>query len=301
MSQLQTINAQAQRAAEEISKNFGYQLIAKPIDGVTAEIWRCKDPNSFEYAHDLVITRMGICSFGDMDPLMFTVGANYGLKFLSGPDVSYYIYSKLDSKFKDEQVDMPSFLHDFSIQLAKHLNANWSFNGTLQVPEGPVAIALSKLAKSDSENSLVNISAMIAALHQADTSDWPMFWSGVDREMYPDYMANAIDLFMSDIQGLTEKDHVRYFINESDFKNLFDDYEIPKTPGLGILTRLHVLNIGAKRIMQIQSESQGAVERETPITAKAIGKKDAVVEHAVVPRPDEETPDTPALRERPSC
>lgn len=74
-----------------------------------AEVWRCKQPETSNYAFDIVVTRYGIASFGDIGGLTFNVGASYGIKFLAGNDVEYYIHQKLDQDCKRTELDEDYF------------------------------------------------------------------------------------------------------------------------------------------------------------------------------------------------
>ncbi|WP_369991351.1 hypothetical protein [Pseudomonas xanthosomatis] len=56
--------------------------------------WRCKAPGTTCYAFDILITRFGIATVGDIDGLTFRVGLSYGIEFLAGNDIGYYIHSK---------------------------------------------------------------------------------------------------------------------------------------------------------------------------------------------------------------
>lgn len=68
-------------------------------------VWRCQQPGSSFYAFDITITRFGISVVGDIGFLGFQVGTAYGLPFLAGKDVGYYIHSKLFSSCRETEVD----------------------------------------------------------------------------------------------------------------------------------------------------------------------------------------------------
>jgi hypothetical protein len=57
--------------------------------------WRCQPPQDKAYAFDILITRSGIAVVGDIDNLTFSVGLGYGIEFLAGDDVIYYMHVKL--------------------------------------------------------------------------------------------------------------------------------------------------------------------------------------------------------------
>lgn len=84
------------RATECLAKHEYTCLVAQP--DVIA--WRCKAPGTVSYAFDILMTRFGTAVIGDIGNLTFTVGLGYGMDFLAGNDVTYYIHGKLDEKCK---------------------------------------------------------------------------------------------------------------------------------------------------------------------------------------------------------
>ena len=95
---------------EEIQKDFEYTCLANTGD---LEIWRCRNRNgSSNYAFDILISRYGISTHGDIRGLQFRVGSEYGMKFLAGNDLNYYIESKLESYSREYDLD-ESYLKEF--------------------------------------------------------------------------------------------------------------------------------------------------------------------------------------------
>jgi len=95
-----------QQAAVNLAKHE-YTCLASQ-DNLVA--WRCKAPGSTAYAFDIVMTRFGIAVVGDIDNLTFSVGlGGYGLPFLAGDDVTYYIHSKLDQHCKERRFSESAF------------------------------------------------------------------------------------------------------------------------------------------------------------------------------------------------
>lgn len=64
---------------------------------------------------------MGISTHGDMDGMHFRVGMNYGLDFLAGRDIDYYIASKLDHIPSPYELDKEE-LEDFVANCIYHLS-----------------------------------------------------------------------------------------------------------------------------------------------------------------------------------
>lgn len=93
------------RAAENLSNHAYTQLIAD--SGV--EVWRCMAPKTTSYAFDIMVSRFGIAIVGDIDNLTFSVGISYGIEFLAGDDVTYYIHTKLSECHKKREFSETKF------------------------------------------------------------------------------------------------------------------------------------------------------------------------------------------------
>lgn len=94
----QTQDERKARAAEKL-KNHQYTCLVKHDD---AEIWRCKAEGTTAYAFDIMMTRFGIAVVGDIGHLTFSVGLSYGMNFLAGDDVTYYLHTKLNESHKKQ-------------------------------------------------------------------------------------------------------------------------------------------------------------------------------------------------------
>ena len=84
-------------AAERLNDHTYTQ---KCSDGFN-EIWECTNDGSSIYGFSICITRFGISIVGDIGSLTLKVGSDYGMEFLAGDDVGYYIHSKLESEFRN--------------------------------------------------------------------------------------------------------------------------------------------------------------------------------------------------------
>jgi hypothetical protein len=89
-----------QLEARRILKNHDYVRIGFG----KCEVWQCTNNGSSTYGFDISISRFGIAVHGDIGSLSFRVGSYYGMSFLAGKDVEYYIYSKLDEAYHKTQV-----------------------------------------------------------------------------------------------------------------------------------------------------------------------------------------------------
>lgn len=68
------------------------------------EAWRFKDPRCTNLAFDIVVTRFGMSVFGDMDGLIWNVGASYGIDFLRHQSMGY-VHEKLERDSRREVID----------------------------------------------------------------------------------------------------------------------------------------------------------------------------------------------------
>ncbi len=86
------------RAAEKL-KDHQYTCLVKQAD---IEVWRCKAARTTAYAFDIMMSRFGIAVVGDIGDLTFSVGLGYGMSFLAGDDVTYYLHTKLNESHKKQ-------------------------------------------------------------------------------------------------------------------------------------------------------------------------------------------------------
>jgi len=102
----QQAEAQRRQRAVECLKDHQYTVLA---DTEQLKAWRCKAPGSTFYAFDILMTRFGIATVGDIDGLTFNVGLSYGIEFLAGKDIEYYIHSKLEEHCREREFDEDAF------------------------------------------------------------------------------------------------------------------------------------------------------------------------------------------------
>lgn len=106
MKTYEQLREERRAEAAKYLKNHQYRPL---IDADDVKVWRCQQPGTSAYAFDIMLTRYGIAVVGDIANLTFGVGLSYGLDFLAGDDVGYYIHSKLDEKCKTRDFDEASF------------------------------------------------------------------------------------------------------------------------------------------------------------------------------------------------
>lgn len=113
--------------AAERMKDHQYTQLAKTE---TVEVWRAKKPGSSAYAFELAITPRGMAAYGDIGSLVWEVGSSYGLKFLANSDDDEYVYSKLDHRVREEELDqehLVEIVYDAILELleGRDLELTW--------------------------------------------------------------------------------------------------------------------------------------------------------------------------------
>ena len=157
MSTYQETHEQRAAEAARTMEKHEYQALALTEK---CQVWRCNEPGTSCYAFDIMLTRFGIAVVGDIDSLTFRVGLSYGIDFLAGSDVTYYIHSKLDEDCKAREIDEPKI---------RQLVYEWGQAGLerdldIDVPEfqGPEALAqlidwTHKRQQADSESTYADV------------------------------------------------------------------------------------------------------------------------------------------------
>jgi hypothetical protein len=249
-------HAEIVHAAAKTADGFEYRRVSLSEDP-HAEVWRCEKPGSSNYAHDVAITRYGIAVFGDMDPLVFSVGAAYGMKFLAGEDVDYYIHSKLSSICKDTELDPVRVEWVLATCIKQVLDEHWE---EADVPAGAVTAARDQLNDQVARGSPVP-RTLDGLLHAMDTTADPA-WRQLPPASQPRVLADLLARLVSDVRMPNNPHEVRDALLEHEddlncsFRDLFDDGLNLTRPSFNLLVRLHVVNIGARRILELQAEQQ---------------------------------------------
>lgn len=101
-----THQERAQRMAARAAETLKEHTYTALLDTNECQVWRCKKPGTNCYAFDILITRFGIAIIGDIENLTFSVGISYGIEFLAGDDIGYYIHSKLSMVHRKEQLNL---------------------------------------------------------------------------------------------------------------------------------------------------------------------------------------------------
>lgn len=100
-------------------QGFEYTLLAK-APGI--EAWHCGKPDSGIYHFDITVLRSGIAVTGDINGLLFNVGANYGIPFLLQEDKGY-VAQKLEEQCRVKEFDEDTFDHHLAELAANKVDA----------------------------------------------------------------------------------------------------------------------------------------------------------------------------------
>lgn len=90
-----------QKQVDDILKDHAYTRV---VEAPGCEAWLCKAVDTNIFRFDIVITPTNIYFGGDLDPLVFRVGAQYGLPFLANHKGTGYMLEKVEAG-KGEEVD----------------------------------------------------------------------------------------------------------------------------------------------------------------------------------------------------
>ena len=114
--------------ALDILKDFVFTPLTTDEQAATLDVWRGQNRSgSSAYAFDILISRFGIAVVGDVENLTFRVGISYGMPFLAGKDVSYYVHSKLDASCKKKEFDKRSFMRGVVDRIDRSLEQSFDY------------------------------------------------------------------------------------------------------------------------------------------------------------------------------
>jgi hypothetical protein len=217
--------------AKRILAEHEYTLIAS---GANCEVWYCAKPGTSIFAFDIIVTRMGMAVVGDINGLVFQVGANYGIPFLAGDDISYYIHSKLEAICKTTEFVPEKLKYHIAHWISSYYQGRtdeWKDRG-ITVPEW----------LEDGEAEEGNWDELKLILETAkDTEDTlsPQ-WDELDECIH--LMDNAEDV---------SDEHDAYQLLSSFEVFHFDLCDITITkPSESLMLRLHLVNEAAKKILE---------------------------------------------------
>jgi hypothetical protein len=223
--------------AERILGKHQYTRLT-PID-CPMEAWRCKVPDHTNYAFDLVVSRFGIAMFGDTGTLVFNVGAAYGIKFLAGDDVEYYIHSKLEHDLKTTELDEQAF------------------------EESKIKYVVSRLERGDKGDDWPAQDGMDCETYRIVLGDWLTAARDKRKGHEPawdtlDSLANFLDGSASTIQEA----HEHFSDSAPDCGFEYDWTERFEQPCQSLIGRLYMLRHAAQQILKIKNPAPGSALAE---------------------------------------
>lgn len=261
--------------AQEILATHVYTELANTPNLVA---WNCQRPNSSCYGFDILITRFGIAIVGDIDNLTFRVGLSYGLNFLAGDDLGYYIHSKLDQHCKERELDEAVIL-DFCrrhwLEPLQELVSDWlEDDNDDQERRNELVAALAKRGIKDADQiAWIDDEKAIDKIKSLDELRKIFYgiWNTVSeleefisekRESFELYEINeAID----QISGTNSEHHLYEIISDAPEGDMeMSDWTFTK-PSQSLIQNLYTINQAAKAILQQIATSK---ENQTEGTAK---------------------------------
>ncbi|MCO6057351.1 hypothetical protein NG726_11785 [Pseudomonas sp. MOB-449] len=226
MKSHQQIRQERLAQAAETLKDHTYTAL---IDTPECQVWRCQRPGSSVYGFDITITRFGIAVMGDIDCLVFRVGSSYGMEFLAGDDVGYYIHSKLESTIRDSGVELDEE-HFQQILMDGVCEVLQEHEARFELPDW-MSDERARQGKFDALRDFID--------EERDKSDALDLWTDLES-----LLGNAYSLC-----GISEAyDFMRDHYEELGIGEDWWDYSLRK-PSECLMRRLYMVNHAAKQIM----------------------------------------------------
>ena len=235
--------ARRRERAAECLKEHEYTVLA---DTDQLKVWRCKAPRTTCYAFDILITRFGIAVVGDIDGLTFNVGLSYGIEFLAGDDIGYYIHSKLEEHCREREFDEEAFRAALVTGVCSQICEN--------THDDELYAALPEWMRND------------GGCHEAGR--WDELRKLVKEHLAAiEYGGDGRDFWDSLNDRLSEADEISYLEQASMFMSEHheelglgcDYWEITiDKPRDSLINRLYLINHAAKAIIAQQAEAKAA-------------------------------------------
>ena len=235
-----------QRAAEDMA-DFCYTKLSSG----QAEVWRCKNPENTFFAFDICITRFGIAAFGDFGSLVFNVGSSYGIPFLAGNDVDYYIHSKLEEHCKVKEFDREYF---DEMRCEAVCNRIASMNEDAGIDDGDEGYI------KPPDRGEENWDDYVLTLKKFCIDKAVEVGCGDDREWHDTLwgMYEFLDCGADDARDAHD-----LFQDNEELLNISDTWECNfEKPYSNLIQRLYMLRHAAKRILEIKFPEPGSAVGE---------------------------------------
>jgi len=243
IAQRKAEEAKRRERAAECLKDHDYTVLA---DTDQLKAWRCKAPRTTCYAFDILITRFGIATIGDIDGLTFNVGLSYGIEFLAGDDIGYYIHSKLEEHCREREFDEEAFraalVTGVCSQICDNTHVDKDYSA---LPEwirnnGSVGEA----GRWDELRSLVK--DRLAAIEYGE--DGREFWDSLNDRLYEAHHIECVEQ-----ASMLMSEHHEELGLGCDYWEITID-----KPRDSLINRLYLINHAAKAIIAQQAEAKAA-------------------------------------------
>jgi len=250
MTDYETKKAVSIEEAERLLESHEYTPIFVD-DEKGEEIWRCAKPQSSTHGFDIVVTRFGIAMMGDIGPLVFTVGLTYGMPFLAGTDVEYYIYSKLEHVCKEKEFDKEAITQTTVEYIVEELRSRLPNPFLMDTMADEVDTNIVKepaWLKEDSEDTatLEDLRGYVDVTYHA----LPM--NNSQHEFFEELMN-----FLDNVECWEEARQAYDDLTDSTFLQFDDSWEWTyDKPKECLIATLYMLNTAAKKIMEIKKAAK---------------------------------------------
>lgn len=240
IAQRKAEKAKRRERAAECLENHQYTVLA---DTDQLKAWRCKAPSTTCYAFDILITRFGIAIVGDINGLTFNVGLSYGIEFLAGDDIGYYIHSKLERHCQEREFDEEAFRAALVNGVCERICENSEHEQRESLPEWLKSEGtLGEAGRWDELRALVK-DKLSAIEYGEDGYD---FWDGLSDRLYE-----------ADQVSYTQEAHDLMSEHYEELGLGCDYWEITvDKPSDSLIDRLYMVNQAAKMIIDHQAEAK---------------------------------------------
>lgn len=218
------------QTAKNRLKKHEYNLLAK--DSVTnTEVWSCRDPKTIRYGFIISVTPMGISVVGDIGSYTFNVARD--INFLADDDVEYYIYSKLDSVYKNNSFNKEYFLQSIMSNLRELFEYDEKFYSNI----------CSDYFISNINNSHKEFNDFIRYAFADDNIKDGEFKDNLKRTL-------------EEASQVEQIEEAYIFLRDNDILKMYDcDYDYRETER-SIIQALYMINYSAKKIQEIKMKNK---------------------------------------------
>jgi len=250
-------------------------VFTKLVSNQDIVAWRCKRPNSSCYAFDILITHYGISVVGDIDNLTFRVGSSYGMEFLAGRDVEYYIHSKLDHHCKERDLNHDR-VREFCLMhwlepIREAIVDNLDYEQQEAFKEALKKYGFkdeSDFMWLDDENQIRNLSSLdlLIGIASCISNDFDELAAEIEDEETGHTPINLADLIaaLRNISDSSTEEEFCHYLADSDTPEGYmelSDWTFTK-PSEFLISRLYLVNQAAQKIMKQIKDAEEQAHKE---------------------------------------